>query len=235
MMKKIFILILLILSNYSFSTSVKDNDYLSTLERREMQDVILKEFYKAIELHTNVYAMKFLEPDKKNDTLKNSYNVLEDINSENFELFNNINVNAVDLDGYSPIIVCAMYNNLEIFKVLLKKGAKLDVSHPVLNKSILNTAIYYNSNDVANYIIENHKEYINKGSDYDGWLPIQEAVLKENEKILKLLLDNGAIIRKQDKNGNDAYDVATRHGKGKIVKILRDSEMKKIRFWRKAI
>ncbi|WP_068268587.1 ankyrin repeat domain-containing protein [Caviibacter abscessus] len=234
-MKKIFILILLILSNYSFSISINDSNYLSNLEHRLFVDSSLTEFYKAIKLHTNVYAMKFLEPEKKKEVSKNSYDVLSDRNSEAFELFNNIDINSVDLNGYSSLIISAVYNNLEIFKALLKKGASLETKHPILGKTILNTAIYYNSNDVAKYIIENYKEFINRGSDSDGWLPIQEAVLKENEQILKLLLENGAIIRKTDKNGNDAYDIATIHGKGKMVKILRDSEMKKIRFWRKAI
>ena len=51
--------------------------------------------------------------------------------------------------------------------------------------------------------------------------------MKENKEVLLELLKNGADIRKKDKRGNNAYDLATRHGKGVIVKILRDYELSK--------
>ena len=223
-MKKTLILILLIISKYIFSDS---NDYLINFYEKGIENNKLQSFYKAVELHNNAYAITFLE--FKNDDIKNkkSYDVKINNNKLEYEKYKQINVNGVDINGYTPIMIATIYNNLEIFKVLVEKGANIDVLNPVSGKTILNTAIFYGADDVAEYIIKKYRKYVNIGANTDGWLPIQDAVLKENEKILLLLLKNGAIIRKKDNNGNDAYDIATRHGKGKMVKILRDYEMKK--------
>ena len=220
-MKKIFILILLIISKYIFSDS---NNYLTNFYQKRMENNKLQRFYKYVELHNNSYAINFLDLKKEDIKNKKSYDVKVNNNKIEYET---INVNAVDINGNTPIMIATIYNNLEIFKILIEKGANINILEPLLGKTILNTAIFYGSDNVAEYIIKNYKEYINKGAKTDGWLPIQDAVLKENEKILLLLLKNGAIIRKKDNNGNDAYDIATRYGKGKMVKILRDYEMKK--------
>lgn len=96
----------------------------------------------------------------------------------------------------------------------------------ILGKNILSYAIFVDAQKVAKYLIENKKyRYMINQKSNDGTYAIYDAVLKENEGILLLLLENGAIVKK------GVYDLATRHGKGRMVKILRDFELKKNSLW----
>ncbi|WP_067139261.1 ankyrin repeat domain-containing protein [Oceanivirga salmonicida] len=148
----------------------------------------------------------------------------------NLELYNplknNKNVQILNIKNYVPPVITAIENN--DIDALKKEKIDSNINSPVLNKNLLGTAIYNNSKDASKYIMQKDNEQINEISS-DNTLPIQNAVLKENEEILTLLLNNGAIIRKKDANGNDAYDLATKFGKGRMVKILRDKELKKYR------
>lgn len=119
-------------------------------------------------------------------------------------------------------------DDLVSIKLMEVQKKDMTLKDDILGKNILSYAIYNNSDRVAKYLIEskNYKYMINEVSN-DGLLPIEDAVLKENENILKLLLENGAIIRKKDKNNVTVYELATRYGKGRMVKILRDFENSK--------
>ena len=62
----------------------------------------------------------------------------------------------------------------------------------------------------------------NVGSNVDGWTPLQDATLKANSRIVKMLLEYGANPTITDKHGGTPMDMATKFGKGEIVKMLRD-------------
>ncbi|WP_052727642.1 ankyrin repeat domain-containing protein [Sneathia vaginalis] len=216
-MKKIFLLFAI------FSTFTFSRGYIEEYKRGLEREKTISRLFSAIKTKNNVYAEALLSP--KANVNKASYNIPSEKEENKVEL----DVNVVDKKGFTPVLICAMYNNVDMLKEIIKKGANLEALHPILGKTLLVTAIFYGSNDVAKFLIENRKELINKGSNTDGWLPIEEAVLQENKDILLLLLRHGAIIRKKDKNGYDVYDLATRHGKGTMVKILRDYELGKLK------
>lgn len=213
-MKKILI-VLLLLPWLSFS-----KDYIFEYNKNIEKEKEITKLFNAIKTKNNIYAKMLLG--KKQEENSKSYNIPWDIEKDE-----NIDPNIKDVQGYTPVIIACMYDNLEILEFLIKQGANLNCSHPILGKTMLATAIAYNSTKVAIYLITHHKEMINQASQSDGWLAIEEAVLKENKEVLLELLKNGADIRKKDKRGNNAYDLATRHGKGAIVKILRDYELSK--------
>lgn len=219
-MKKLLILFTF-LSFLSYSDSVGAN------YKANPDNVRINSFFQAIKTHNNIYARSFFQ---KSETTKERVGLYDVVMPKEVEKLEPLDVNVKDDKGYTPILIAAINDNLEIFDLLCKNGASLDVVHPVLGKTILNTAIYYDSNEVSKYIIENYEKYVNMPSVKDGWLPLEDAVLKENAKILTLLLENGAIIRKKDKNGYDVYDLATRHGKGEMVKILRSFEKSRKKF-----
>ncbi len=141
---------------------------------------------------------------------------------------NNFYFKRQEVDKEKTNFILAVQNNdLDLLKKLEKKGVKVNKS-PILNKNLLSTAVYYQAQDTSNYFIKTDNKQVNEISS-DTTLAIQNAVLKENAEILKTLLDNGANIRQKDGRGKDIYDLATRFGKGRMVKILRDKELEKFR------
>ncbi|WP_231679245.1 ankyrin repeat domain-containing protein [Oceanivirga miroungae] len=117
-------------------------------------------------------------------------------------------------------------DNLSEIKLLEVQKRNIEIKDNIMGKNILAYAIYNNSDKIAKYLIENKKyKYMINEISNDKTLAIEDAVLKENEQILKLLLENGAIIRKKDGNNMDVYELATKFGKGRMVKILRDYEL----------
>lgn len=214
-MKKFF-LILLIFSSLSFSDM-----NLEKYKFENKKEEALISLFKAIKTKNNIYAISLLTPQEKID--KKSYIVKDDKENRT-----TIDINWKDRNGYDAISIACIYNNLDMLKYLLKNGAKLNY-YTVKGRTLLVLAISYNSNKVSEYLIDNYSEMINMPCLNDGWLPLQEASLKENKKIVLKLLKKGAIIRKKDNNGYDVYDLATRHGKGVMVKIIRDYEIGKLK------
>lgn len=211
-MKKIF-LILLLFSSLSFS-----ENSISLYKDEGLKEAALDQLFKAIKTKNNIYAQALLSPKKQ--IKKNSYNVINDAEEKRTI----IDVNWKNRKGYDPVTVAVIYNNLDMLKLLLKRGANLN-TYSVFNRTILVLAIEYGSTKVAEYLIDNYKFLVNTACLDDGWTALQEAVLKENKKIVLKLLKNGAKIRQKDKNGYDVYDLATRHGKGLMVKMIRDYEL----------
>lgn len=77
-------------------------------------------------------------------------------------------------------------------------------------------------------MLKYNKSFANLQNDIDGWTPLEDAALKGNIQITKLLLSYGADPNLKDYSGNNAIDLATNYGKGAIVKLLRDN-VKKIK------
>ena len=71
-------------------------------------------------------------------------------------------------------------------------------------------------------LLKKDSRLANVGSTVDGWTPLEDATLKENVKIVKMLLQYGANPTITDKHGGTPMDMATKFGIGEIVKILRD-------------
>ena len=71
-------------------------------------------------------------------------------------------------------------------------------------------------------LLKSDSSLVNEKSGTDGWTPLQDATLKSNTRIVKMLLDYGADPLARDYKGGTAMDMATEFGKGEIVKLLRD-------------
>ena len=90
----------------------------------------------------------------------------------------------------------------------------------------LHTACYYENAEAVKILLAHDKSIVNYQSDIDGWTPIDDAVLKGNIQIVKILLENGADPRVANFKNETPIDMATKFGKGEIVKLLRDQDKK---------
>ena len=72
-------------------------------------------------------------------------------------------------------------------------------------------------------LLKADRKLVNVHSGTDGWLPLQDATLKSNARIVEILLRYGANPQLTDAHGGTPMDMATEFGKGVIVKLLRDN------------
>ena len=207
-----------------FAKGNEDYDFINQKEEIELNELRLSLLFDAIRKGNNRYVISVLEGaedtkkyTKKEDTTMNGIELVEEK-----EVYK-INVNSKNKLGYSPIIVAIESNNNEILKKLLDLGANIREEHPVFKKLTLHTACYYENVEAVKILLGRDKTLVNEQSGVDGWTPLEDATLKSNIDIIKILLENGANPLIRDYNGGTAIDMSTEFGKGEIVKLLRDN------------
>ena len=105
-----------------------------------------------------------------------------------------IDVNAKDESGYTPIIVAIESQNNDILEYLIKNGANLREKHPLFKRSVLNVACYYENEKAVEMLLSADPKLINEQSGIDGWTALQDATLKANIDIVKILLKMAQIL-----------------------------------------
>ena len=223
-MKKILIYIIFF-STFVFSAEIDLLEEINTSKARENTINVL---FNAIRKKNNSLVIRLLDmkknEEKREENTTGTY-------GPNIQLTSRENIQEVTVDiknklGYTPIIVAIESGNNEMLEELIKRGASLKEKHPVMGRLTLHTACYYENIDAVRIILSHDKSLVNYQSESDGWTPLNDAVLKGNVEIVKLLLENGADPRIENYQHETSIDMATRFGKGEIVKLLRDQDKK---------
>ncbi|RRD41117.1 ankyrin repeat domain-containing protein [Leptotrichia sp. OH3620_COT-345] len=222
---------------------LKTVDFVKKARLEKIIDVKLKLFFSAIKDHNNKYVKAYLNTkENREKKQKQKLKLVNDRNNKGvygaeleMEIVAQteaedvlIDVNSKDRYGYTPIIVAIESGNNEILKFLIENGADVREKHPVFGKLTLHTACYYENEEAVEILLKTAPDLVNEKSGTDGWTPLEDATLKSNTRIVKLLLLYGANPLIKDNNGGTAMDMATEFGKGEIVKLLRD-KIKEIR------
>ena len=234
----IFIIILVFFNQISFSASFKYNtgeNLVGKIKEENAKEKRIKLVLDSIRKHNNKIVLFYLATKDniatrekfENDILYRKEGVYG-VNLDRKSIYENgdvemVDVNARSQDGYTPIIVAIESKNNEILKLLIQNGANLYERHPVFNRTTLGTAAYYENIEAIEILLKKDPKLVNVGSTIDGWTPLQDATLKMNYQIVKFLLEHGANPTITDKHGGTPMDMATRFGKGEIVKLLRDN------------
>lgn len=225
------------------SENIKTVDFVKKARLEKIVDAKLKLFFSAIRDHNNKYVRTYLNTEENRG--KRQTRRLRLVNDKNnrgvygaeleMEIISQteeenvlIDVNSKDRYGYTPIITAIEAGNNEILKFLIENGADVREKHPVFGKLTLHTACYYENEEAVEILLKAASDLVNERSGTDGWTPLEDATLKSNTRIVKLLLLYGANPLIKDNNGGTALDMATEFGKGEIVKLLRD-KIKEIR------
>ena len=236
--KIIFIIILVFFNQISFSASFKYNtgeNLVGKIKEENAKEKRIKLVLDSIRKHNNKIVLFYLATKDniatrekfENDILYRKEGVYG-VNLDRKSIYENgdvemVDVNARSQDGYTPIIVAIESKNNEILKLLIQNGANLYERHPVFNRTTLGTAAYYENIEAIEILLKKDPKLVNVGSTIDGWTPLQDATLKMNYQIVKFLLEHGANPTITDKHGGTPMDMATKFGKGEIVKLLRDN------------
>ena len=201
--------------------------------KEEADEKLLKSVLDAIRGHNNKFVKFYLST---KDNIENREKIKQQflnrgegvygVNLDEASLFQEdgklVDINARSKEGYTPIIVAIEAKNTEILQLLIENGANLYETHPVFNRTTVGTAAYYENAEAVEILLKKDSRLANVGSTVDGWTPLEDATLKANSRIIKMLLQYGANPTITDKHGGTPMDMATKFGKGEIVKILRD-------------
>ncbi|MCP1223932.1 ankyrin repeat domain-containing protein [Sebaldella sp. S0638] len=222
-MKKILIWILLF-NVVIFSNEI---DMLKQMDDSKYEENAVNFFLDTIRKKNNLLVINILDMEKnrqaRQQTVKEGTYGPE-IAPRQFRT--QLTVNSRNKLGYTPIIVAIESGNNEMLAELLKRGASVYEKHPVFGRLALHTACYYGNAEAVKILLDHNKNIVNYQSDNDGWTPLDDAVLKGNIQIVKLLIEYGADPRVPNFKDETPIDMATKFGKGEIVKLLRDQDKK---------
>ncbi|BBM45013.1 ankyrin repeat domain-containing protein [Leptotrichia trevisanii] len=203
------------------------------INKENADEKLLKSVLDAIRAHNNKFVKFYLST---RDNVENRKRLKDELLNPKIGVYgvqldeesifegngNLVDINARSRDGYTPIIVAIEAKNNDILKLLIENGANLYETHPVFNRTTVGTAAYYENIEALEMLLKQDSKLANVGSVVDGWTPLEDATLKANSRIVKMLLQYGANPTITDKHGGTPMDMATKFGKGEIVKILRD-------------
>ena len=129
-------------------------------------------------------------------------------------------VNAFSPDGFTPLGYASFFGHLETVRVLLDKGAQINVPSNNFLK-----AVPLRSASVAGHL-EIAKLLIDRGADVNavgdgGMTPLHEVAGVGRVEFAKLLLDHGANINARGNDGKTPLTIALEHNKTEMAEFLR--------------
>ena len=134
-----------------------------------------------------------------------------------FYLINNGFKQVPDHRGNYPIHEAAKKCDLDIIKLLVEKGADIDIQDENGNTP-LNLAVLAGKPELVYYFIDMGAD-VNK-KNKNGRAPIHQAAIKGNEEIVYALLDADCDYACTDNDGYTPMNVAMIRQKGNIVEIF---------------
>lgn len=123
----------------------------------------------------------------------------------------NLDCNIRDNNNNYLIQYAILYNKIDITKLLIEKGAKLDVTD-IDGRSLLFIPIKYNYDNILETILENDKNSIGisllEYSDNKGLFPIHYTILFKNLNAIKIILKYNRDIDTPDNDGNTSLHLS---------------------------
>ncbi len=136
------------------------------------------------------------------DEFKNKINKIDPIDMD---------INMRDEQNEYLLSYCTLYNKLDIIKLLVDKGAKIDIVDNQ-DRSILYICIKYDYDDIIKYYINKNKDNIGINildiKDRTQKIPLHYAIQSKNKTITKLLLEAGSNPNLSENNGYNALHLA---------------------------
>lgn len=194
-----------------------------------------KEFFRAIRLEDPQVVTAFLQagidPNAVNEDGETAlvYAIREKDPKISKILLEKADVNKRDEKGNSPLHTAIASGKTETVDLLLKKN--VDVNVPGSYKAIKNQSPLYQS--IIKGDFELARELLKRKADpnladSDGGLPLAEVVIRSDAdpEFVKLLIESGADVNKQEANGSNALIYAASNkslnpeAREKIVRLL---------------
>lgn len=131
----------------------------------------------------------------------------------------NGNIDRKDSDGKSVLFYACEDGSLNMFEMLLEKGADIDVTDNV-GDTLLHAAVKSGNKSIIQLLLD-RGVYIDEKNN-DGRTPLMIAAIKSRADIAKYLVEQGADISVRDDNGNNAFKYAVTGGNKQLIALLMD-------------
>ena len=128
-------------------------------------------------------------------------------------------INALDNLGYTPINRALEYGYMNIAKLLIEKGANVNIKNNFGNSPLHFTA-NKNDEEMVQLLIKCIDKTSINGQDNQGNTPLHNALENGYIKIAKLLIREGADINIKNNSGNSPLHFAVYENCKEVVQLL---------------
>lgn len=126
-------------------------------------------------------------------------------------------INAVNGNGFTPLILACYSGNNSVARFLVEKGCNIDYTSPM--GTALMAAVVRGNTEMVSYLLE-HQAAIDSVDD-NGVTALMFAVKFSQLETTKLLLKHKADKTKTDKLGKTAFEYAVASGRDEIINLLK--------------
>jgi len=129
--------------------------------------------------------------------------------------------NAVNADGYTPLILACYRSNNEVAGLLLENGADIDAVSGM--GTALMASVVKNNEEMARHLIE--KKANPNLTDGNGMTALLYAVMFKKHGLASMLIKAGANPDHKDNRGQSAVDYAILSNDDKLIEILKTKKL----------
>jgi len=128
-------------------------------------------------------------------------------------------LNIVDFDGKTPLMLACVHGHVQIVKCLLQHKAQINKAAP-LRMTALMFACIHGDVDIVSYLIQQRANI--EARSRGGLTPLMYACEHGHDHVVELLINHKVQVDAQNPNGMTAVMYAAQHGHHDAVKLLID-------------
>jgi len=129
-----------------------------------------------------------------------------------------IDINTVDENQHTALMLAAYNGHHHVMKVLIDKGAKIEMVDG-MNRTALMFASTGPFTQAVKMLI-NAGANVNATDNQEKWTPVMMAAAEGQLEVVKLLVANGADLSMVDVDGESSLDFANSNGHAAVVSYI---------------
>ena len=141
---------------------------------------------------------------------------LDDVSGVKHDLLRGLDVNFVDEDGNSLLMLAAKQGSTKSAALLLSAGARIHLHNAVGDNALL-LATFWGHEGIVDLLLARQASL---GANPRGWTPLHYAAYAGHTRIASKFLSQGADVNSVTANGLSSLMLAAQNGHDEVVKVL---------------